>query len=494
MRRLMAVGFLWLMASVSVHAGPWSAVCIQAISFGQTASGQLVTSDCGWSYTSAPNDRYLTDVYSFVGSAGQQISIALSSPAFDTYLELYNVNEISAVPIAPGGSGGTNSRIPANSDTYPLPASGTYYIWVQAASPNVTGAYTLALSGAGGGTGSSRTTVQKAYVSYYGRPGDPAGLDYWVSRMNAQGGSLDAIIKEFGNSAEFTGRYGGVSNKDLVTKIYQQTLARDPDSAGLAYYVGELNAGRRTLQTITLDVLNGATTAPDSTTVANKLAVADYYTAKVSTGCSYGSELTGVGALTPVTAVSATVTAAQRDAIDTRCAGFGVLTGYSADQARFIIARGFPHLFQLAFVTEQLDPSGHAVPLAPAKRVESWAYNDGSFVSALFHNGFFMEQTTIGSHITLQSTNLRPSQFYQGMTEAQVQALLGQPSCVETQTYAGRSLRYLRYRATTDSPVATVAMENGQLIGVTAGYALVDAGDTSTDICAAGSRVLGNGR
>ena len=171
---------------------------------------------------------------------------------------------------------------------------------------------------AGNGSAYSREYVQKSYVSYYGRPGDPDGITYWALRMDAEGGSLNAIILAFGYSDEFNRRYGGLGYDELVTKIYQQTLARDPDPGGLAYYVGELQAGRRTLQTITLDVLNGATTAPDSTVVANKLDVATYYTAKVAVGCPY-SEQDGLSVLAGVTADGATVTAAKA-MIDGRCA------------------------------------------------------------------------------------------------------------------------------------------------------------------------------
>jgi hypothetical protein len=74
------------------------------------------------------------------------------------------------------------------------------------------------------------------------------------------------------------------------------------------------------LQTITLDVLNGATTAPDSTVVANKLEVAAYHTAKVAAGCVYGTEEQGFSAVSGVTANSATVAAAKA-AIDARCGG-----------------------------------------------------------------------------------------------------------------------------------------------------------------------------
>ena len=168
------------------------------------------------------------------------------------------------------------------------------------------------------GSAYAYNNAQQVFVAYYGRPGDPEGLAYWAGRSDAEGGSLAAIINAFGNAAEFSARYGGLSNTALVTKVYQQTLARDPDPAGLSYYVGELQAGRRTLQSITLDVLNGATTPPDSRVVANKLNVAAYYSAKVVAGCAYGTEQDGVNALSGVNASSATVTAAKAG-IDSRC-------------------------------------------------------------------------------------------------------------------------------------------------------------------------------
>lgn len=164
----------------------------------------------------------------------------------------------------------------------------------------------------------ARIDVQKAYVAYYGRPADPQGQAYWVARMNAEGGSLNAIIGAFGNSDEFNRRYGGLTYTQLVTEIYQQTLGRNPEQGGLDYYVGQLQAGLRTLQSITLDVLNGATTAPDSTVVANKLDVAMYYTAKVAAGCPYGADQDGVDVLDIVTAVPASVAGAKA-AINAGC-------------------------------------------------------------------------------------------------------------------------------------------------------------------------------
>jgi len=186
------------------------------------------------------------------------------------------------------------------------------------------GAFALAALVSSGTLGQASTYsldyVQKAYVAYYGRPADPSGQAYWAGQMDAAGGSLSAIINAFGNSNEFNQRYGGLSYSALVTRIYQQALGRDPDPGGLAYYIDELQSGRRTLQSITLDVLNGATTAPDSTVVVNRLEVAAYYTTKVAAGCAYGTEQDGVGILAGVTWNPATVFA-TRAAIDSRCRG-----------------------------------------------------------------------------------------------------------------------------------------------------------------------------
>jgi len=168
----------------------------------------------------------------------------------------------------------------------------------------------------------SANYVQKVYVAYYGRPADPVGHAYWSARMDAEGQSLNAIIAAFGNSEEFNRRYGGLTYSALVTLIYQQALGRDPDLGGLAYYVSELEAGRRTLQSITLDVLNGARTAPDAIVVSNRLEVAAYYMERAVAGCGdgtvLGGEQDGVDTLSVVTANAATVTAAKVD-IDARC-------------------------------------------------------------------------------------------------------------------------------------------------------------------------------
>jgi outer membrane protein assembly factor BamB len=109
------------------------------ITIGQTVNGNLTTSDC------PADDGTFYDVYSFSGTAGQRISILMTSSQFDTFLIL---NRPDGSPLAANddGGGGTNSRIPPNG-FITLPVTGTYTIYANAFDPDdTTGAYQLLIS------------------------------------------------------------------------------------------------------------------------------------------------------------------------------------------------------------------------------------------------------------------------------------------------------------------------------------------------------------
>ena len=110
--------------------------------------------------------------------------------------------------------------------------------------------------------------VQKSYIAYYGRPGDPAGIDYWGLPNGQRRRQTRKHHQRFGVSPEFTDRYGALSNSELLDSIYRQMFNRDPDEAGKAWYLAKLNARRNEPQTITLNVLGAlpVPTKPSSTT------------------------------------------------------------------------------------------------------------------------------------------------------------------------------------------------------------------------------------
>ena len=121
---------------VQSGGGPCTAT---PITIGQTVNGNLTTNDC------PADDGTFYDVYSFSGTAGQRISISMSSNEFDTFLIL-NRPDGSVLRVDDDSGGGTNSRIPPNG-FLTLPVNGTYTIYANAFdSSDTTGAYTLLIS------------------------------------------------------------------------------------------------------------------------------------------------------------------------------------------------------------------------------------------------------------------------------------------------------------------------------------------------------------
>jgi len=111
------------------------------VTIGQTLNGILTTTDCRY----PTGSNWYSDAYSFNGTAGQQVAIAMSSSSFDTWLALISPTG-SELTIDNDGGGGTNSRIPATNGFYTLPSSGTYLIQASSNLTNATGSYTLSLS------------------------------------------------------------------------------------------------------------------------------------------------------------------------------------------------------------------------------------------------------------------------------------------------------------------------------------------------------------
>ena len=122
------------------QAAPAGAACDPLnLVAGVTASGSLASGDCT---QGARGSSYYTDRYSFTATAGQKVSLQLSSSAFDSFIYLKNASGTVLTSNDDGG-GGTNSRIPATSGYYTLTTAGTYTVEVTSYASGKTGAYTL---------------------------------------------------------------------------------------------------------------------------------------------------------------------------------------------------------------------------------------------------------------------------------------------------------------------------------------------------------------
>lgn len=127
-------------------------------------------------------------------------------------------------------------------------------------------------------------TVQKLYIAYYGRAADAAGQNYWAGELDKAGGSLTQVIDAFANAQEAQALYGsGTTVNARITVLYQNILGRAPDAGGLAYYAGEVAAGRLSLGNTALAVLEGVQPGSSDAPLANnRLSVANSFTVQVS--------------------------------------------------------------------------------------------------------------------------------------------------------------------------------------------------------------------
>lgn len=150
--------------------------------------------------------------------------------------------------------------------------------------------------------GDYTNVLQQFYISYFGRPADPIGLQSAAQALNNAGAptttqglvtsyatnaTVRTLIDNFGNSAESAALYGSVTTPDtitnFVTQIYLNVLDRQPDLAGLLYWSGEISSGRLIPSRVALTILDAATRTADAPTVANKLAVANNFTTNLDT-------------------------------------------------------------------------------------------------------------------------------------------------------------------------------------------------------------------
>jgi hypothetical protein len=86
--------------------------------------------------------------------------------------------------------------------------------------------------------------VMRVYHTVLDRAPDVDGLRFHVDRIS-QGASIVDVAESFVFSPEFLTRFGGLTNAQLVTSLYEVALGRAPDPGGFAFHLGQLDAGLR---------------------------------------------------------------------------------------------------------------------------------------------------------------------------------------------------------------------------------------------------------
>ncbi len=86
----------------------------------------------------------------------------------------------------------------------------------------------------------------RIYQAAFDRTPDAGGLKYWIGQMD-NGMDLLEVAARFVDSNEFRSLYGTKpTNANFLTKLYNNVLHRTPEQGGYDWWLGELEAGRRT--------------------------------------------------------------------------------------------------------------------------------------------------------------------------------------------------------------------------------------------------------
>jgi Ca2+-binding RTX toxin-like protein len=88
-------------------------------------------------------------------------------------------------------------------------------------------------------------SVYMLYKAAFNRPSDVGGMGYWIAQKDSGKNIVTDIAQGFVNSAEFIVKYGtNPTNASYVNNLYQNVLGRSGEAGGVAYWTGEMDAGR----------------------------------------------------------------------------------------------------------------------------------------------------------------------------------------------------------------------------------------------------------
>ena len=126
----------------------------------------------------------------------------------------------------------------------------------------------------------SKEFVSEAYLAYFGRPADPAGLAFWEKASEAE------IVAGFSVSAESQALYGTTFGYEQINLIYQMLFNHGADKGGMDFYFDEVNSGRMSSAEAAIKILQGAL-GSDLVIAQNKIDAAFNFTDLLDTPAEY---------------------------------------------------------------------------------------------------------------------------------------------------------------------------------------------------------------
>jgi hypothetical protein len=250
--------------TLTVEVAGTTAGGARTVSVGQTVAGRLQES------TPRLSDGSHYDTYYYDARAGDRLFVSMTSSDFDTYLRWGREQggSFESIDFDDDGGGGTNSRLEVTVAT-----AGRYVIQANSFGADVTGAYTLALESAAGGTGGLPTVALGQTLSGRLDASDPTLGDnshYEIYAYQGRPGEQVLVTMRSGDFDAYlaVGRLVGgdfessETNDDGAGGTDSQILATLGGDGVLAIRANSLRAGETGAFTLNVAAVGGGTTAP----------------------------------------------------------------------------------------------------------------------------------------------------------------------------------------------------------------------------------------
>ena len=133
---------------------------------------------------------------------------------------------------------------------------------------------------------STTDQIQQIYIGLLGRAADPEGLQYWTQEINDGVLTIEQLRANIVNEQpEYAAGLGSLTRAQAVTQLYQNLFDRDPEPAGLTYWVSGGGASVNFDQLV-LALIDGAQ-GSDILALDNKTTIANYYTSQLADNSEY---------------------------------------------------------------------------------------------------------------------------------------------------------------------------------------------------------------
>jgi Domain of unknown function (DUF4214) len=169
--------------------------------------------------------------------------------------------------------------------------------------------------GASTGSAVAQLQVSQLYVALFGRAPDTEGLNYWVGRLQA--GESVSTLADAMYAVQPARQYypAGLSPRDVVGSFYRNVLGRDADTGGLDYWTAKLNIKGATEGSVIAEMI--AVVVNYNGTVAEGIKSSNFFNNRANAALYYAQTVGMLGintsqAIISVTDDRSTVSAASK--------------------------------------------------------------------------------------------------------------------------------------------------------------------------------------